>query len=272
VFFAASTGSEPSVTGAGRAVPGRGEVHRGRAFACAPEEIDDYPYRETRVCGSGDLGASDGDVMDRQVLAGGVKVCGVTSIEDARACVDLGVAALGLNFWAGTPRRVELEVARDVADELRDRVELVAVFVDADRAEIDRVREITGIRAVQLHGAESPDFVAALGPDAYKAVGVADARDVEAALAYPREKLLLDARVPGAMPGGTGHTFEWELAIEVARRRRLILAGGLHAGNVAEAVARVRPWRVDVASGVESAPGKKDLAKVAAFVRAATGA
>lgn len=210
--------------------------------------------------------------MSRELLSGGVKVCGITTLEDARACVDLGVAALGLNFWPGTPRRVELEVARAVADELRDRVELVAVFVDADRAEIDGVREITGIRAVQLHGAESPGFVAALGPDAYKAVGVAEASDVEAALAFPGEKLLLDARVPGAMPGGTGHAFEWELALEVARRRRLILAGGLHAGNVAEAIARVRPWRVDVASGVESAPGKKELAKVAAFVRAATNA
>ncbi|MCU0675128.1 MAG: phosphoribosylanthranilate isomerase [Myxococcota bacterium] len=210
--------------------------------------------------------------MSRLLLSGGAKVCGITTLEDAQACADLGVAALGLNFWVGTPRRVELEVARAIAEQLRDQVELVAVFVDADRAEIERVREITGIRAVQLHGAEPPDFVAALGPDAYKAVGVAGAGDVEAALAYPGEKLLLDARVPGAMPGGTGHAFEWDLAIEVARRRRLILAGGLHAGNVAEAIARVRPWRVDVASGVESAPGKKDLAKVAAFVRAATGA
>lgn len=222
--------------------------------------------------GADELCGADGDVMNRDLLSGGVKVCGITTLEDARACVDLGVAALGLNFWPGTPRRVELEVARAVADELRDRVELVAVFVDADRAEIDGVREITGIRAVQLHGAESPGFVAALGPDAYKAVGVAEASDVEAALAFPGEKLLLDARVPGAMPGGTGHAFEWELALEVARRRRLILAGGLHAGNVAEAIARVRPWRVDVASGVESAPGKKELAKVAAFVRAATNA
>lgn len=210
--------------------------------------------------------------MSRALLSGGVKVCGITTLEDARACVDLGVAALGLNFWSGTPRRVELEVARVIAEQLRDRIELVAVFVDADRSEIDRVREITGIRGVQLHGAESPDFVAALGPDAYKAVGVADASDVEAALAFPGDKLLLDARVPGAMPGGTGHAFEWELAIEVARRRRLILAGGLHPGNVAAAIARVRPWRVDVASGVERAPGKKDLTKVGAFVRAATGA
>lgn len=222
--------------------------------------------------GADELCGADGDVMNRDLLSGGVKVCGITTLEDARACVDLGVAALGLNFWPGTPRRVELEVARVVAEQLRDRVELVAVFVDAERAEIDRVREITGIRAVQLHGGESPDFVAALGPDAYKAVGVVDASDVEAALAFPGDKLLLDARVPGAMPGGTGHAFEWELALEVARRRRLILAGGLHAGNVAEAIARVRPWRVDVASGVESAPGKKELAKVAAFVRAATNA
>lgn len=207
--------------------------------------------------------------MSQPSISGGVKVCGITTVEDARACVELGVAALGLNFWPGTPRCVDLKVARAITDEVADRVELVAVFVDAERDEIDRVREITKIRSVQLHGAESPALVTALGPDAYKAVGVVDAKDVEGALAYPGEKLLLDARVPGAMPGGTGHAFDWDLAIEVARRRKLILAGGLHVGNVAEAIARVRPWRVDVASGVEIAPGKKDLAKVEAFVRAA---
>lgn len=204
-------------------------------------------------------------------LPGGVKVCGITSVADALACADLGVDALGLNFWPGTPRCVTPELGREVADALGGRVELVAVFVNAPAEEIRRVREITTIRWVQLHGAETPDDVAALLPEAYKAVGVADAADVTAALAFPGEELLLDARVPGAMPGGTGHTFEWDLAIEVAKRRRLVLAGGLHAGNVAEAVARVRPWRVDVASGVEHAPGKKDLAKVDAFVRAAKG-
>lgn len=207
--------------------------------------------------------------MTTAKLLGGVKVCGITTVADARACVALGVDALGLNFWPGTPRCVSLERARQVADAVGDAVELVAVFVDASVEEIRRVREITSLRWVQLHGVEPPAQVEALLPEAYKAVGVADAGDVRAALGYPGDKLLLDARVPGAMPGGTGHAFDWALATEVARRRQLVLAGGLHAGNVAEAVARVRPWRVDVASGVERAPGVKDLAKVEAFVRAA---
>ncbi|HJK91310.1 MAG TPA: phosphoribosylanthranilate isomerase [Polyangiaceae bacterium LLY-WYZ-15_(1-7)] len=201
-----------------------------------------------------------------------VKICGVRTLEDAAACVEAGADAIGLNFWAGTPRRVDVETARAIVQALGERVSFVGVFVDAGEARIRAVREATGIRWVQLHGEEPPALVEALLPEAYKAVGVAQASDVEAALAYPGEQLLLDARVPGAMPGGTGARFDWELAVEVASLRKLTLAGGLHPGNVAEAVRRVRPFRVDVASGVEAAPGVKDAAKVRAFVEAAKGA
>lgn len=202
----------------------------------------------------------------------GVKVCGVRTVDQARACVDAGVDALGLNFWAGTPRQVSLDTAAAISEAVGAEVELVAVFVDATETEIRHVRAVTGIQWVQLHGSEPPSLVAALGPEAYKAVGVAVAADAQAALAYPGERLLLDARVPGEMPGGTGHAFDWALALEVARARQLILAGGLSASNVAEAVRRVQPWRVDVASGVESSPGVKDASKVRAFVAAARGA
>jgi phosphoribosylanthranilate isomerase len=209
------------------------------------------------------------DAPHANLLPGGVKICGIRTLKDAEACVEAGASALGLNFWSGTPRQVDLATARAIAEALSDAVELVAVFVDASLEEIRHVREITKIPWVQLHGSEPAELVSALGPRAYKAVGVADAVDVRGALAFPGPKLLLDARVPGAMPGGTGHAFDWSLAIEVARERELILAGGLHPGNVAEAVRRVHPWRVDVASGVESAPGVKDHALVRAFVRAA---
>lgn len=205
-------------------------------------------------------------------MDGGVKVCGVRTVDQARACVDAGVDALGLNFWAGTPRQVSVDTAAAITEAVGGQVELVGVFVDASEAEVARVRAVTGIRWVQLHGSEPHSLVAALGPEAYKAVGVADAGDARGALAFPGERLLLDARVAGAMPGGTGHRFDWELAIEVARARKLILAGGLTADVVADAIRRVRPWRVDVASGVESAPGVKDLTKVKAFVRAARSA
>lgn len=201
-----------------------------------------------------------------------IKVCGLTRLDDARACVTLGVDTLGLNFWPGTRRKVELDVAKAIVRELGGHVEIVAVFVDADYDTIRRTLDETGIAWAQLHGDEPPSLVAAFLPKAYKALGVRDASVVERAAAYPGEHLLLDAAIPGAMPGGTGHTFDWTLAIALARTRLLTLAGGLTPTNVAEAVRVVRPHRVDVASGVESAPGVKDAEKVRAFVDAVRGA
>ena len=133
---------------------------------------------------------------------------------------------------------------------------------------IQQVRRETGITWVQLHGEEAPEAVAALLPNAYKAIGVSDESPLEEVRRYPGEHILLDARVPGAMPGGTGVSFDWTLATSVAAERKLTLAGGLTPDNVAECVRQIRPYRVDVASGVESAPGVKDRDKVAAFVRA----
>jgi phosphoribosylanthranilate isomerase len=196
-----------------------------------------------------------------------IKVCGVRRIEDARLCAALGVDAVGVNFWPGTPRQISLEGAHAIM-EVRETMEVVAVFVDADLASVQAVRRATGIRWVQLHGSESPELLEALQPHAYKAVGVGSARDVAAARRYGGEHLLLDARVAGAMPGGTGHAFDWDLAVALATERKLTLAGGLSATNVAEAIARVSPFRVDVASGVEAAPGIKDEAKLRAFVAA----
>jgi phosphoribosylanthranilate isomerase len=196
-----------------------------------------------------------------------VKVCGVTSVEDARLCTEAGVDAIGVNFWPGTLRCCSVEVGRAIAAAVGDGAEVVGVFVDAPLEEVRRTLAATGIRWAQLHGDEPPEVVAALLPHAYKAlrVGTTDVRDEVAR--YPGDHVLLDALVPGSK-GGTGRTFDWALASQVARERLLTLAGGLTPSNVGDAIRQVRPHRVDVASGVESAPGVKDLAKVHALVEA----
>ena len=196
-----------------------------------------------------------------------VKVCGVTTVEQAVACVDLGADALGVNFVASSPRHVDERLARAVVEAVGQRALVVAVVagmtVDAMRALVAR----TGVGCLQLHGDESATEVGALLPHAYKAVRVGSAEDVALAEAMPGDYVMVDARVAGAL-GGTGHAFDWSLVVGLARRRKLVLAGGLTPENVRSAVELVRPWCVDVASGVESAPGVKDLGRVRAFVEA----
>lgn len=197
-----------------------------------------------------------------------VKVCGVTTVEQAVACADLGVDAVGVNFVPSSPRRVDDAAARAIALAVGKRTLVVAVVagmgVDAMRALVGR----TGVGCLQLHGDEPAADVAAMLPHAYKAVRVAGPGDVAAAEAMPGEYVMVDAKVAGAL-GGTGHAFDWDLVVGLASRRKLVLAGGLTADTVAAAVRRVHPWCVDVASGVEASPGVKDLAKVRAFVAAA---
>jgi phosphoribosylanthranilate isomerase len=200
-----------------------------------------------------------------------VKICGLTTVDDALRCIDAGADALGLNFWPGSPRCVNLAVAGQIIEACGDRATMVGVFVNFG---LDQVRDIlqeTGTSWAQLHGGEAPSMVAALLPNAYKAIGVKDGSAIELARGYPGEHLLLDASVPG-MPGGTGRTFDWDIAATVAKERKLTLAGGLTPDNVAEAVRAVRPFRVDVASGVESAPGRKDPDLVRRFIKAVKGA
>jgi phosphoribosylanthranilate isomerase len=196
-----------------------------------------------------------------------VKICGVTTVHDAVQCVEAGADAIGLNFWPGSPRCVDVPTASAIVQAVGDRVEMVGVFVDFALAEIRQILAETGIRWAQLHGSEPPGLVAALLPFAYKALGVRDGSVVERARMYPGERLLLDASVSG-IPGGTGRTFDWSIAAQVARQRKLTLAGGLTPENVAGAIRVVRPHRVDVASGVEKSPGCKDLSLVHAFIAA----
>jgi phosphoribosylanthranilate isomerase len=200
-----------------------------------------------------------------------IKVCGLTRVESALACVECGADAIGLNFWPGSKRRCAFDEAAGIVEAVGDRARVVAVFVDASREAIAEARAATGIEWVQLHGREPPELVTALAPHAYKALHVCDAAEVDGALAFPGDELLVDASLPG-LPGGTGLTCDWDLAARVSRARRVWLAGGLRPENVREAVQRVRPFGVDVASGVERAPGEKDLARVRAFVEAARSA
>jgi phosphoribosylanthranilate isomerase len=191
-----------------------------------------------------------------------IKVCGVRSLDDAAMCIAAGVDAIGLNFWARSVRRIEMEAAEAIARTFGARVRIVLVFVDAHETEIAAVRSALGDHVhVQLHGGESPELLARLTPHAYKAIRAGDDP-----APFGGDEILLDAS--GDTPGGTGKTFDWDLAVPIARERKLWLAGGLRPENVADAIRRVRPFGVDVASGVEREPGRKDLELVTEFVRA----
>ena len=205
-----------------------------------------------------------------------VKICGLTRVGDALAAAAAGAAAIGLNFWRPGRRAVTPERAREIVRAVGARwpaVTAVAVFVDADRAEIDDTLAQSGCTIAQLHGDEPPALVAALGARAWKVLRGATAEEIVArARAYPAAPLLVDAPSP-ALPGGTGVVSPagWEAARLLAAAGRTVwLAGGLTAENVAAAVRHARPYGVDVASGVESAPGVKDPARVRAFVAAAS--
>jgi len=197
-----------------------------------------------------------------------VKICGITRVADAELCVDAGASAIGLNFVATSKRRVTEALAREIVDAVHGRVEIVAVIADRSPSEIIALRDSVGVDYLQLHGVESAETLSCVLPFAFKAICIGGVEDVFAARAFGGERLLADAKVEGET-GGTGVTFDWALVRELAGERRLVLAGGLRPDNVAAAIRDVHPWGVDVASGVESAPGVKDGMKVRAFVAAA---
>jgi phosphoribosylanthranilate isomerase len=199
-----------------------------------------------------------------------IKICGVTSVEDALMVHEVGADAIGLNFVGSSPRCITPEVARAISDAVQDKLEVVGVFVDAPADELSRVYEQAGLDTVQLHGTESPEFVQALGEKmpCYKALRIGAADDVALAQGFPGDRILTDAKVPGAM-GGTGQTFDWDLIEGLNEERKLILAGGLNAENVEECVRAVLPYGIDTASGVELAAGKKSEELTRAFVQAA---
>ena len=200
-----------------------------------------------------------------------VKICGVRSAGDARECVLLGASSIGINFVPSSPRYVDVGTAVEIARAVHATgTKAIVVGVVADMT-LDAMRALVKdaeLDCLQLHGDERHETLAALLPHAYKATRIATANDVARARAYPGDYLLVDAKVPGVL-GGSGTAFDWTLVKELATERRLTLAGGLDPENVTRAIREVRPYCVDVASGVERAPGEKDLAKVKAFIEAA---
>jgi phosphoribosylanthranilate isomerase len=207
-------------------------------------------------------------------MAPRVKICGITRHEDAELAASLGAWAIGFNFWEGSKRRCDPGVAAGIARALRRRIEPVGVFVNPTLDEVVRLAEGVGLTHVQLHGDEGPSFCTAVaertGARVIKALRVGSGADIRDAERFHTDFHMFDAAA-GAAYGGTGRTFDWRLVSQRRSPVPLILSGGLTPENVAEGIAAVRPWGVDVASGVESAPGVKDAAKVEAFVAAATG-
>jgi len=200
-----------------------------------------------------------------------IKICGVTSVQDAEHVVRSGANAIGLNFIHGSKRRLTFEQARPIIDALRGRIELVAVVANPTDSEVSELREGLGIEWLQLHGDEPAARVSRLLPSAFKAVAIEDAGDARKAASFPGERLLVDTKVSGAS-GGTGKVFDWQLVTDLAKSRQLILAGGLTPQNVAASVRVLAPYGVDVASGVEFVPGVKDPELVTAFVLAVRSA
>jgi phosphoribosylanthranilate isomerase len=217
--------------------------------------------------------------MDRlaRVTGGGrllVKICGISTPEDAQHAAACGADALGFVFWFMSPRKVDPARAAAIAAGLPDSVLRVGVFVDAPRDEMRRIADEVGLDLLQLHGEESVAALADLPRPALKAVRVGKQFNPDEALRYAGHAagVVVDTRLPGEtqLPGGTGVPFDWSLVRDLSDRVGfLMLAGGLSPDNVAEAVRAVRPHAVDVSSGVERMPGRKDPARVKAFVEAA---
>ncbi len=201
-----------------------------------------------------------------------VKICGITSPADALAAVEAGADALGLMFYEGSPRNISLKAAAEIVRAIPPFVVKVGVFVNATEEEVSRAIGVCGLNIAQFHGDESPEFCQLFPVMTIKAFRVRDAESLKALPDYPTSAWLLDAYTADKL-GGTGAKFNWDLAVEAKKLGRpIFLAGGLTPENVAEAVRQVQPYAVDVSSGVESAPGKKDPAKVRAFVQAAKAA
>jgi phosphoribosylanthranilate isomerase len=206
-----------------------------------------------------------------------VKICGITRVADGLAAARAGADAVGLNFWPGTPRVVAADAARAIADALPPFVTIVGLFVDPEPEHVRATLAVVPVDAIQFHGDEAPAFCRSFGRPYLKAVPV-DGRNgraglLEYAARYPDARgLLFDAPPADGMPGGTGRTFDWD-ALPGELPRPVVLSGGLHAGNVGNAIRRVRPWAVDVSSGVEvvgpdgrPVRGIKDPVRISAFI------
>ncbi len=201
-----------------------------------------------------------------------VKICGITNLADAQAAIEAGADALGFNYFEKSPRHLAVSAAAKISKQLPPFIMRVGVFVNAPEELVTRAIGECGLGMLQFHGDEPPEFCARFGLMSMKAFRVRDAQSLKELPLYATEAWLLDAYSPEAR-GGTGEKFNWDLAVEAQKfGRPIFLAGGLTPENVADAVRRVQPFGVDVASGVESAPGKKDRARMKAFIKAVRSA
>lgn len=208
-----------------------------------------------------------------------VKICGITRIDDALAAASAGADAIGLVFWPGTPRKVEFEQARAIAAAVPAFVTVVGLFVDPQPAEVRATLDAVPLDILQFHGNEPQALCASFARPYIKAVPVRQDVDLLQYASRYRDArgLLFDAFEPGGMPGGTGRTFDWQALaarLDAGLAQPLILSGGLAPHNVGAAILALRPWAVDVSSGVEESDadnrphrGIKDPAKIAAFIR-----
>lgn len=196
-----------------------------------------------------------------------IKICGMTRRADVQAAARLGVDAIGLVFYAGSRRHLTLAQARELVHALPAFVTVTGLFLDAARAEVERTLDAVPLDLLQFHGSESPEFCGAFGRPYVKAVPMPALPDLEnwARRYHDASALLLDSHRPG-QAGGTGQTFDWA-SVPAVDTLPLILAGGLNSANVAEAIRAVGPYAVDVSSGVESAPGIKDVTRMREFVQ-----
>lgn len=196
------------------------------------------------------------------------KICGITRIEDALAAAEAGADAIGFVFYAKSPRAVDVRQARAIIAELPPFVTTVGLFVNASRCELNEILEVVPLDLLQFNGDETPQDCEGYNRPWIKALRVRPGDDLEAAcrLYAGARGVLLDTYVPG-IPGGTGEAFDWSL-VPARLSKPVILAGGLSAQNVGQAIAQVRPYAVDVSGGVEQAKGIKDAAKIEAFMRA----
>ncbi|TAN62070.1 phosphoribosylanthranilate isomerase [bacterium] len=201
-----------------------------------------------------------------------VKVCGITNLEDALYAVEAGADALGFVFWKKSPRLIDAVVAEDIIRRLPPFITIVGVFVNEDIDEVNKIAKNAGLNIVQLHGDESPEYCRGVNAKVIKAIRVRGIDDINGLKDYNEKTcaFLLDAYVRG-LPGGTGKTCNWSLAAEAKKYNRIILSGGLTPDNVKDAVNQVKPYAVDVSSGVEKSPGKKDHDKTLKFIAAAKG-
>src|SRR6185295_2851470 len=195
-----------------------------------------------------------------------VKICGIRSLEEAESALDAGADALGFNFWPQSPRYIGPLAAREVIERLPPMASTVGVFVNEAAGRILEIASDLHLSAVQLHGDESPDFCVRLSSiKTIKAIRVGQDFDLRVIERYSVAMILLDSDIKGSY-GGTGRRFDWRIAVEAKRLAPIILAGGINTENIWDAITHVRPAAIDVCSGVEAEPGRKDLGKLRSFM------